>query len=111
MTFSLVKTGAIAAALVLAPAGTSFAAQYAIVDQDSAVREYHSNNSDIVNYVDEGDIVQIIGHSGNWYKIAIPGDNGWIRSYKLDFDYEDEDAGPGVKLCFMGPIGQVCVKG
>ncbi|MEO6396639.1 MAG: hypothetical protein ABIO40_12110 [Devosia sp.] len=110
MTLSLVKTGAIAAALVFATATSSLAATYAIVEQDSLIRYNHSNSSSVVNDVEEGDLVQIIGEWGNWYKIAIPGPNGWIRSYKLELDYEDDPA-PGVQFCFMGPLGKVCVKG
>lgn len=111
MTLSLVKTGAIAAAMLIATASSSFAATWAMVDQDTNVRAGHSNGSAVVNYVEEGDVVQIIGHWGNWYKIAIPGPNGWVRSYKLDIDYEDDPSSPGIQFCFTGPFGgYVCAN-
>ena len=112
MTLSLLKTGALAAAIVFATATSSLAATWALVEQDSYIRANHSSSSSIVNDVEEGDVVQVIGHWGNWYKLAIPGPNGWIRDYKLEFDYDEvDDPSPGVKLCFMGPIGKVCVNG
>ncbi len=49
-------------------------------------------------------MVQVIGHWGNWYKIAIPGPNGWIRDYKLEFDYDEvDDLAPGVEALLRRP--------
>lgn len=113
MTLSLVKTGAIAAALLIATASSSFAASWAMVTQNSNVKANHYNVAANVNHVDAGDIVQVIGHWGNWSKIAIPGPNGWIRSYKLDTTYGygfGYPTTPGVQFCFTGPLGYVCVN-
>lgn len=110
MALNLLKTTAIAAALVIATASTSFAATWGMINQDSVVRSNHSNLSAVVNHVDDGDMVQIIGSWGQWYKIAIPGPNGWIRKHKVELDYVDDPSEPGVQFCFTGPLGYFCAS-
>ncbi len=110
MALSLLKTGALAATMILATASTSFAATWAMVEVDSVIRANHSNASAVVNSVDEGDVVQIIGSWGTWYKVSIPGPNGWIKKSKLDLDFVDDPSDPGVQFCFHGPLGYFCVN-
>ncbi|HWA18128.1 MAG TPA: hypothetical protein VG757_03970 [Devosia sp.] len=112
MTFSLVKTAAIAATLVVASVSAASAATWAYVDQDSKVRLNHYNGSPTVGWVDEGDVVKVINHWGNWYRIDPPGPNnaGWVRSYVLDFDYEDDPSKPGVQFCFYNGFAKVCLN-
>jgi hypothetical protein len=112
MNLSLVKTAAIAAAISLASVSAASAATWAYVDQDSKVRLNHYSSSPKVNEVDEGDIVKIIGHWNNWYKIDPPGPGpkGWVRNYVLDFDYEDDPDEPGVQFCFFNGFAQVCLN-
>jgi len=110
MTLSIVKAGVVAAAMVVASVSVASAATYAVVNTDSFLRLNHSNTSPIVNDVEEGDVVKILGKWGSWYKVKVPGDDGWIRNYKLDFDYEDNPDKPGIQFCFTGPLGYVCVN-
>jgi len=79
------KTAAVATIVILATAGASIAAQYAWVDQDAKVRQKAIPNSVIVNHVSEGQKVKIIGQQGNWYKLQIPGKDGWVKKGVLDF--------------------------
>jgi SH3-like domain-containing protein len=113
MTLSLLKTTAVAGAMLAASTVGSFAATYAYVDHDALVRYNHSTSSIVVNDVSEGDYVKIIGHWGNWYKIKIDGPDGWVKASVLDFDSYDPYPGPGpspVQACFWGPLGYVCVN-
>src|SRR5690606_30090093 len=112
MALSILKTTAIAAALVVATASSSFAATWAVVLQDSFIRANHSNGSAIVDSVEEGDAVRIIGSWGQCDRTNPqgPGPHGWIRKYKVDLDYEDDPSDPGVQFCFNGPLGYFCVN-
>jgi hypothetical protein len=109
-----VKTFAIAAVAVIATAGASFAAQYAWVDHDAKVKFKPKNSSQTVNWVSEGQKVKIIGHNGNWVKIKIPGDDGWVKAGALDYGpfYDDYDYGysGGASVCIGGPYGSLCVS-
>ena len=113
------KTVAIAAAVVIATASASFAAQYAWVDQDANVKFKPKHNSQTVNWVGEGQKVKIIAQNGNWLKIQIPGKDGWVKAGVLDFapawddDYDDYGygyGGPGASVCIGGPYGSLCVS-
>jgi uncharacterized protein YgiM (DUF1202 family) len=102
-----IKTVALAAAVVVATAGASMAATWAWVDHDAKVRKNHSNSSSTVNWVEEGQKVKVIAQWNNWFKIQIPGPDGWVRYNVLDFGgYDDDDFYPG-----PGFGSQFCVKG
>ena len=113
-----IKSIAIAAVVVFASAGASMAATYAYVDNDANVRKNPSNGSVVVNYVDEGDEVKVLAKSGSWYKIQIPGPDGWVRGNVLDFDYYDDgpgfpvypgNPGFGTSFCVDGKKAQFCM--
>lgn len=114
MSISVLKTGAIAAALLVATTASSFAATWAYIDHDVLVRANHNNAAPIVNSADEGDYVKVLAHWGNWYKIKVPGPDGWVRANALDFDGYGPGPGPsdpGVQACFWGPLGgYICVN-
>ena len=74
-----------AAAVVLATAGSSFAATYAWVDHGTNVKKNHFQVAPTVNHVSPGEKVKIIGQWNNWYKIQIPGPDGWVKKSALDF--------------------------
>ena len=107
------KTATIATVVLIATAGASFAAQYAWVDHDAKVKFKPKNVSQTVNWVEEGQKVKIISHSGNWVKVQIPGKDGWIRSSVLDYApfpaYDDYYDG-GASVCIGGPYGSLCVS-
>ena len=112
MSLSLLKTGAVAAAILLATTASSFAASWAYVDHDAYVRASHFNVSPVVNAVEEGQYVKVINSWGNWYKVQIPGQDGWVKASVLDFT-PGPGPGPGpgnVQFCFWGPLGYVCVN-
>jgi uncharacterized protein YgiM (DUF1202 family) len=106
------KTAALATVVVLATAGASFAAQYAWVDHNSKVRQFHTNASAVVNWVEAGDQVKIIGSWNNWYKIKIPGQDGWVKAGVLEFNNWPNDPWPNGgngQVCIGGPHGYFCI--
>ena len=116
------KTAAIATAVVLATAGASMAAQYAWVDQDANVRKKAFNGSAVINQVWEGQKVKIIGHQGPWYKVQIPGQDGWVKKGVLDFHpgpfpgpfpfpSGDYGYGYGGSFCVQGDNASFCLSG
>jgi len=86
------------------------AAQYAYVDNNAKVKKHHMVASQTVNWVQSGQKVKIIGQWNNWYKLQIPGPDGWVRANVIDFDYYDDDdyypAKPG-----YGFGSNFCVEG
>ena len=111
-----IKTAALAAAVLVATAGASFASQYAWVDQDANVYFKHKTSSTIVNYVEEGQKVKILASWNNWYYIKVPGDDGWVKASKLDFhphwddaDYDYPGYPVGGSLCVGGDHASFCL--
>ncbi len=120
MFITSLKTAALATAIVLATAGASMAATWAYVDQDANVRKNHSNGSQPINTVYEGDKVKVIGQWNNWYRLQIPGPDGWVKASVLDFDYYDDGPsypvypskpgfGFGSSFCVDGKNAQFCL--
>ena len=117
MFMNSIKTAALATAIVFATAGASMAATWAYVDHDANVRKNHSNGSSVVNGVDEGDKVKVIAQWNNWFKVQIPGPDGWVRANVLDFDYYDDGPvypvkpgyGFGSSFCVDGKNAQFCL--
>jgi hypothetical protein len=112
------KVASIAAIVTIATASASFAAQWAWVEHDALVRLNHKTSSPPVNSVDEGDKVRVIASWGNWYKIQIPGNDGWVRANALDFDpeYWDYPSHPvhphvGGSVCLGGNNASFCLGG
>lgn len=107
------KTVAIAAAVVVATASASFAAS-AWVDHDAKVKSHPKNNSQTVNWVEEGQKVTILGYAGSWVKVKIPGKDGWVKESALDYGYAAYDPyygpGYGASVCIGGPLGSLCVS-
>lgn len=108
-----VKSAAVAAAVLLATAGASFAAQYAWVDQDAKVRQFHQSGSPVVNWVSDGQKVKIVGSWKNWYRLQIPGPDGWVKKNVIDSDpwsYDDWPHGGGnAQVCLGGWNGYFCI--
>jgi hypothetical protein len=118
---SIAKAGAAAAVLVAATAGSAFAAGYAYIDHNSSVRSNHSNGAPVINWVSEGDHVWILDQHNGWYKIKIPGQDGWVKASVLDFGGPNWNGGwnggyggwggygPGFGGCVNGKNVSFCV--
>lgn len=103
------KTVALATAVLVATAGASMAATWAYVDHDSKVRNFHSSGANTINWVEEGQKVKVVGQWNNWYKIQIPGPDGWVKANVLDFDYYPVKPGFGSSFCVDGKNAQFCL--
>lgn len=108
------KTAALATLVIVATAGASMAATYAYVDHDAKVKKNHAIVSPTINQVWEGQQVKVIGQWNNWFKIQIPGKDGWVKAGALDFDYDYEDYGYGYgnggSFCVNGQNAQFCLS-
>jgi hypothetical protein len=74
-------------------ASTTFAAMAApnaAMNRDSNVRATSNSSSEVVNYVEEDQEVQVLQCGSTRCKIKIPGPDGWVRKSYLDF-FEDEE--------------------
>jgi outer membrane protein assembly factor BamB len=116
MSLSLLKTGAIAAALIVALATGANAKQvlHGEMDDDSPLYSQHSQWSNEIGYADEGDEVVVYGYykgKGGWFLIKDldTGDHGWVRKHDVDLDWKGPK-GPGPGFCFGGPYGSFCVN-
>jgi uncharacterized protein YraI len=110
---NLFKTAAAALAIVAATAGAASAAQFAWADQDANVRLNHKNIAPVVNWIEEGQKVQVIGNWNNWYKIKIPGQDGWVKAGVLDFSpFPGPFPGPhtGGSFCVEGKGASFCIN-
>jgi hypothetical protein len=103
------KSAALAGVLLIASAGGAFASQYAVIDHDVLIHQYHSNGSTIVNAADEGDYVKILAHWGNWFKIKVDGPDGWVKAGALDFGSPSYPDYPTLHGCVWGPYGGFCI--
>ena len=82
---NLFSTAALALTIIAVTAGAASAATFAYADQDAKVRMSHKNQAPTVNWIAEGQKVKVIDSFGNWYKIQIPGKDGWVKANTLDF--------------------------
>ena len=117
MSFRTLKTAALATLVVIATAGVSMAAQYAWVDNNTKVKQFHQKASPNVNWVQAGQKVKIIGQWNNWYKLQIPGPDGWVKSGALDFapqfpgPFPGYGYGYGGSFCINGQSASFCLSG
>ena len=111
------KTAAIATAVILATATSSMAATWAWVDHDANVKKYAGHIGPVVNWVEEGQKVKVIGQKKNYYKVQIPGQDGWVHANVLDFhpgpfpgpfDEYGYGYGGGASFCADGKKVDVC---
>ncbi len=114
MTISkTLMTGLLAASVLLGTAGASFAAQYAWIDHTTKLKSYHSNSSSTLDWLYEGQKVKVINDWGNWVKVKVYGQTGWVKEKALDYhnwNYNNYNNYNGVHACFSGPLGYVCVN-
>lgn len=116
MALSLLKTGALAATVLVMTVSGAFAATYGTINYDTKVKKTWSSNSQTVEWVEEGDYVKVINYTkknGGWFRIDPPGPNnaGWVKKSAIDLDGGyDNDPSPGIQFCFNGPLGYVCIN-
>ena len=110
MSFSL-KTAALAAAILVATAGGSFAAT---IDGDTKVLDQPSKWADVVQYAYDGQYVKVLQCQGKYCYVKISGPDGWVRKSDIDFDFNNGPFPPKnpspVQACFWGPYGYVCIN-
>jgi len=110
------KTVAVAAAVVVATAGASLAAQYAWVDHDTYLYKKHQSSSSQIGYAWEGQKVKVLDTWSTWVKIKANGDIGWVKENKLDWtpDYVSFPGyGPGYgggSFCAGGSNASFCLS-
>ena len=106
------KTGALAIVLVVATASASLAAT-AWMDQDSSVRHKPFKIAKKVNWVHEGQKVHVVAEHKGWYKIKIPGKDGWVHKGAIDFkpDWDNDWDNAGASFCIKGDKAQFCISG
>ena len=105
---NLLKTTAFALVAIIGTASAASAAT-AWVDQDAKVRLFHKTNSPTVNWVEEGQKVNVIGQWNNWYKIKVPGQDGWVKANVLDFGAPDMPVNGG-SFCVKGDKASFCIN-
>ena len=116
MSINLLKTGAIAAAALLISVTGAFAApHFGTINYNTPVKANHSNWSPTVNFAHDNEDVMILDYSpafGGWFKIKVPGPDGWVpkSAVHLDWNGNGNNWGNGPQVCFNGPFGQMCVS-
>jgi len=117
MSLSLLKTGAIAATVLVMSVSGAFAATYGSINYDTKVKKSWFSGSPTVTWVEEGDYVKIVDYTkknGGWFRIDPPGPNnaGWVKKSAVDLeDYDVDPGNPGVNFCFYGPLGgYICLN-
>lgn len=114
MLAKTLKTAAIAATVILATTGASMAATWAWVDHDAKVKKNPGHIGPTVNWVEEGQKVKIVDKKKNYYKLQIPGQDGWVHADVLSFGKPGPFPGPfpayGYGYGGYGS-GQFCAQG
>ena len=123
MFATTLKTAAIATVVILATATGSMAASWGWVAQDANVRKNHMNVAPVVNYVEAGQKVKIVGQWNNWYKLQLPGPDGWVRKnvvkshpvkfpgYGYGYGYDHGYGYGGGSFCINGQKASFCLSG
>lgn len=122
MFATTLKTVAIAAAVVIATAGSSMAATWAFADNDAKVWSKPSKGATNVNWIEEGQKVKIIDKFKSYYKLQIPGQDGWVHADNLyfkkgpgpapfPFPSGDYGYGYGGSFCVNGTNASFCLSG
>ena len=107
---NLIKTATLAITLVAVTAGAASAAQYAYAEHNAKVLAFHKQGAPSVNWVAEGQKVKIIDSFGNWYKIQIPGKDGWVKANTLDFAPNYNNADYDGSFCVGDVNASFCIN-
>ncbi len=107
---TMLKTAALALVAIVGTASAASAAQYAWADQNAKVRQSHFNGSPSINWVEEGQKVKVVGQWNNWYKISIPGPDGWVKASVLDWNNFNDVPVNGGSFCIKGTDASFCIN-
>lgn len=109
------KRTALAALLVVATSGASLAA-VGWMDDDAVVRHKPAHVAKKVNWVHDGQKVNVVAAYKSWYKVQVPGKDGWVKKSLVSFGkphwshYRSHFHGYG-HLYGYSTGGSFCVKG
>jgi SH3-like domain-containing protein len=114
-------TVALALTVTVVTAGSAFAFP-AWIDYDSNVKNKpHQHLSINVNYVHEGQKVHVIDSKFGWYKIQIPGKDGWVKKAVVTkkkpwggnggWGNGGWSENSGASFCINGKQAQFCISG
>jgi SH3-like domain-containing protein len=94
---------ATASLLVLSTAGVM--ASDAWANQDTKVRDDASTSADVIDYLAEGEHVNVVDCDYGWCYVKHPGPDGWVKKSKLDFNYDNYDDADVSFGLYGGPGG------
>lgn len=104
------KRSALAAVLILATAGASLAAT-GWMENDAPLRHKPSHIAKKVNWVHDGQQVEVVGAYKSWYKLKVPGKDGWVKKGLVSFHEPHWGYGWGKSGWGYGLGGSFCVQG
>ena len=126
---SISKTLAASALVLALVLGSAGAASAAWVAKDTVVKKNHFKFAPAVNHLSKGEEVMIVGEYGGWYKIKIPGPDGWVGKSAIGFEKPGKGWGKGKwgngwgnnggwgngsgggSFCINGEKAQFCISG
>ena len=73
---------------------SSYAATGAVKSEGARMRAEANTSSDVVTLVEQGETVEIVEKSGDWYKVKYENNTGFIRGDLLEISGEVEEAQP-----------------
>ena len=88
---TLIRLAGLATAGYLVLSVAALAAPNASMNRDSNVRQSSDPTSEVVNFVEMDQDVQVLTCNATRCKIKIPGPDGWVKKVALAF-YDDEDS-------------------
>ena len=95
------KTTALAITLVLATAGSSFAAT-AWADGKTKVKDEPKKWADTIDYLHDGEKVYVEWCGKHWCFVEKKGPDGYVRKADLDFKKSKWDDDADVEICIGG---------
>jgi uncharacterized protein YraI len=128
MSHSLLKLGALTAAIVLATVPAVLAAPHADIAYNTPIKAQPKPMATNIGWAVAGDTVLVLScvpNYGGWCKIKMGGPAGWVKKAALDFygygpgpmpgPYPYPAPAPypypsGPSACFSGPLGYFCVN-
>ena len=115
-----IKTAALAAAVLVATVGGSFAAT---IDGNTPVKDAPAKWANTVQWAQDGEHVKVLQCQGGYCLVKINGPDGWVKKADIDFNNGGYNPGPFPPYgyppygygygnpvgCVYGPYGYVCI--